>query len=340
MSSSVILQPLTSDEAKDFLAPPIQAKLNALPLRQVPISLPLADPGSWKSILHQHRPEILLCAWGCPPLPEDLPVGQPGQLRYVAYLAGSVKKLVPRKLIENGLLVTNWGNAISRTISECGLLLILTAMRRAGYWNVAMHRDGGWKDGMKTVTQSLFCRSVGLHGFGAIAQEMIPLLRPFDVSISAFSPSVPDSIFQKYGVTRSHSLEHLFAEHDVIVELAPYTPKNHHIVTEKLLRSIRPGGAFINIGRGPVVDEAALIRVARDRLNDLQIGLDVYETEPLPKDSPLRGIPNIALLPHIAGPTKDRRQDTASFAIENLSRFLQGQPLESQITLDIYDRAT
>jgi phosphoglycerate dehydrogenase-like enzyme len=258
----------------------------------------------------------------------------------VAYLAGSVKKLVPRKLIENGLLVTNWGNAISRTISECGLLLILTAMRRSGYWNVAMHRDGAWKDGMKTITQSLFCRSIGLHGFGAIAQEMIPLLRPFDVSISAFSPSVPDAVFQKYGVTRSTSLEHLFSQHDIVVELAPYTEKNHHIVTEKLLRSIRPGGTFINIGRGAVVDEAALIRVARDRAADLQIGLDVYETEPLPKDSPLRGLPNVALLPHIAGPTKDRRQDTASFAIENLQRFLQGKPLESMITLDVYDRAT
>jgi len=89
-----------------------------------------------------------------------------------------------------------------------------------------------------------------------------------------------------------------------------------------------------------VVDEAALIRVARDRAADLQIGLDVYEIEPLPKDSPLRGLPNVALLPHIAGPTKDRRQDTASFAIENLQRFLQGKPLESVITLDVYDRAT
>ena len=340
MSKPALFIPLTPEEGKDFLPPSVQAKLDSLPFRQIPISLPLTDPSSWRSLLNQHQPEALLCAWGCPALPEDLPVGQPGQLRYVAYLAGSVKKLVPRKLIENGLLVTNWGNAISRTISECGLLLILTAMRRAGYWNVAMHRDGAWKDGMKTVTQSLFCRSIGLHGFGAIAQEMIPLLRPFDVSISAFSPSVPDSIFEKYGVNRSPSLEHLFSQHDIIVELAPYTPKNHHIVTEKLLRSIRPGGAFINIGRGPVVDEAALIRVARDRINDLQIGLDVYETEPLPKDSPLRGIPNIALLPHIAGPTKDRRQDTASFAIENLARFLHGEPLESRITLDVYDRAT
>ncbi|NBR69587.1 MAG: hydroxyacid dehydrogenase [Verrucomicrobia bacterium] len=340
MSSPALLIPLTTEEGKDFLPPKVQAKLDSLPLRQIPVPLPLSDPAAWKALLQKHQPEALLCAWGCPPLPEDLPVGKPGQLRYVAYLAGSVKKLVPRKLIENGLLVSNWGNAISRTISECGLLLILTAMRRAGYWNVAMHRDGGWKDGMKTVTQSLFCRSIGLHGFGAIAQEMIPLLRPFDVTISAFSPSVPDTVFQKFGVTRSTSLEHLFSENDIVVELAPYTPKNHHIVTEKLLRSIRPGGAFINIGRGAVVDEAALIRVARDRTDDLQIGLDVYETEPLPKGSALRGLPNVALLPHIAGPTKDRRQDTASFAIENLQRFLQGKPLESLITLDVYDRAT
>ena len=340
MASPVLLIPLTSEERKDFLTQPVQSQLDSLPLRQAPLSLPLSDPSEWKKHLTESKAEALLCAWGCPPLPDDLPVGKPGQLRYVAYLAGSVKKLVPRKLIENGLLVTNWGNAISRTISECGLLLILTAMRRSGYWNVAMHRDGAWKDGMKTVTQSLFCRSIGLHGFGAIAQEMIPLLRPFDVSISAFSPSVPDAVFQKYGVTRSTSLEHLFSQHDIVVELAPYTEKNHHIVTEKLLRSIRPGGVFINIGRGAVVDETALIQVARDRVADLQIGLDVYETEPLPKDSPLRGLPNIALLPHIAGPTKDRRQDTASFAIENLHRFLQGKTLESLITLDVYDRAT
>ena len=165
MSSPVLLIPMTSEEGKDFLPPAVQNKLNSLSLHQVPVSLPLGDPASWKSLLEKHQPEALLCAWGCPPLPDDLPVGKSGQLRYVAYLAGSVKKLVPRKLIENGLLVTNWGNAISRTISECGLLLILTAMRRSAYWNVAMHRDGAWKDGMKTVTQSLFCRSIGLHGF-------------------------------------------------------------------------------------------------------------------------------------------------------------------------------
>ena len=112
MSKPALFIPLTPEEGKDFLPPPVQAKLDSLPFRQIPISLPLTDPSSWRSLLNQHQPEALLCAWGCPALPEDLPVGQAGQLRYVAYLAGSVKKLVPRKLIENGLLVTNWGNAI------------------------------------------------------------------------------------------------------------------------------------------------------------------------------------------------------------------------------------
>lgn len=340
MSAPVVLTALTQTERDDFLTSSVQTNLDSLSLRQVPLPLPLADPASWPKQVVDSKAEALLCAWGCPPLPSDLPVAGPGQLRYVAYLAGSVRKLVPRSLIEKGLQVTNWGSSVSRTISECGLLLILSAMRRSSHWNVAMHRDGAWKDGMKTVTQSLFCRSIGLHGFGAIAQELIPLLRPFGVSISAFSPSVPDAVFQKSGVTRSTSLEHLFSQHDIIVELAPYTPKNHHIVTEKLLRSIPSGGVFINIGRGAVVDEAALARVAKDRIDDLQIGLDVYETEPLPEDSPLRGLSNIALLPHIAGPTKDRRQDTASFAIENLQSFLQGKPLQSLITLDVYDRAT
>ncbi|MEY3481435.1 MAG: D-3-phosphoglycerate dehydrogenase, partial [Verrucomicrobiota bacterium] len=226
------------------------------------------------------------------------------------------------------------------TVAECGLLLTLMAMRRASHWAVAMHREGGWKDGMRTVTQSLFGRSIGIHGFGHIAQQMVPLLRPFGGRISAYSPSVPDSIFAEHGVQRADSLEELFAGNDVIIELAPYSPKNHHIVTEKLLRSIRPGGVFVNIGRGAVVDEAALVRVAKERADDLQVALDVYENEPLPKDSPLRGIPNVALLPHIAGPTKDRRRDSTALALDNLEKFVRGEEIPGLITPEVYDRAT
>ncbi|HKK19394.1 MAG TPA: hydroxyacid dehydrogenase [Opitutales bacterium] len=339
MMNPKLLIALTEDEKKDFLPPKVLARLDELPLDIEWLDLPLESVEDWPGILAEKKPDALMAAWACPRLPDDLTVGE-GGLRYVAYLAGSIRKLVPRELLVNGLQVTNWGNSISRTISECGLLLTLSAMRRASRWSVAMHRDGAWKQGLQTVTQSLFERRVGIHGFGNIAQQMVPLLKPFDVSISAFSPSVPDAVFEDLGVARSNSLEELFSQNDVIIELAPYHERNHHIVTEKLLRSIPPGGAFVNIGRGAVVDEAAMIRVAKDRADDLQLALDVYEKEPLARDSPLRGLPNVALLPHIAGPTKDRRCDSSLIAIENLARLARGEPIGDAITPEQFDRAT
>jgi phosphoglycerate dehydrogenase-like enzyme len=87
-----------------------------------------------------------------------------------------------------------------------------------------------------------------------------------------------------------------------------------------------------------VVDEADLLRVARE--GRLQIALDVFEHEPLPADSPLRGLPNVTLLPHLAGPTRDRRRDAGALALKNLRAYLRGEPLEAVVTLEVYDRST
>ena len=340
MKTPKVLVALTEAEEADFLPPKIRARLEDLPIELHWIRTPLQAPEQWPEILKSCSPDALIAAWSCPRLPDDLPVGGENDLKYLAYLAGSIRKAVPRELLVRGLLATNWGSSISRTISECGLLLILSAMRRASYWSLAMHRDGGWKQGLQTVTQSLFEKRVGIHGFGQIAQKLVPLLKPFDVEISTYSPSVPEELLAEMDVKRSPSLESLFADNEVVVELAPYHEKNHHIVTEELLRSIPPGGVFVNIGRGAVVDEAALIRVAKERADDLQVGLDVFEKEPLAVDSELRGLPNVALLPHIAGPTKDRRCDSTLLAIENLTRFARGEAVEDVVTPDIFDRST
>jgi phosphoglycerate dehydrogenase-like enzyme len=124
----------------------------------------------------------------------------------------------------------------------------------------------------------------------------------------------------------------------VVVELAAAIPENHHMVTEKHLRSMPEGAVFVNVGRGCVVDEQALIRVARE--GRLQIALDVFENEPLPAGSPLRGLPNVTLLPHLGGPTRDRRRDCGALALRNLGTFLRGEPLNGAISLEVYDRST
>jgi phosphoglycerate dehydrogenase-like enzyme len=340
MKEPTLLIALTEAETANFLTAEAREQLEQLPFRVETVRLPLSADCHWPSILEAVKPDALLAAWACPRLPDDLSVAHEGGLQYVAYLAGSVKELVPRELIARGLKVTNWGNSISRTISECGLLLILSAMRRASHWSVAMHRDGAWKQGFKTVTQSLFERPIGLHGFGNISQQLVPLLKPFGGVISTFSPSVPNAVLEELGVKRTDSLEALFAENEVIVEVAAYHTKNHHIVTESLLRSIPSGGVFVNIGRGAVVDEAALIRVAQERSDDLQLGLDVFEEEPLPADSPLRGMSNVALLPHIAGPTGDRCCDSGTQAVSYLARFAHGESVSDTISTEQFDRAT
>lgn len=295
-------------------------------------------PEQWPALLLESGCEVLVAAWSTPPIPEELPAeGQP--LRYVCSLVGGVKRHVSRDQIERGLLVTNWGSSISRTIAESALMLILMALRRTAYWHEVLHHQNGWrKIPGEANALSLFERRVGVHGFGRVARELVGLLRPFGVRITTYCPSVPDELLGEFGVKRAESLEALFSQNDVLVELAGLTDETYKSVTEPLLRSLPDDGVFVNVGRGPVVDEEALIRVARE--DRIRIALDVFCHEPLSEDSPLRRLNNVVLMPHQSGPTRDRMRDVGAFALENLGRYFNGQPLEALIDPFLYEHMT
>lgn len=323
---------MTEQEKVEFMPSDLEARLRGLLPDLTWVEAPLEED-QWHKLLNETRPEIVLCAWETPPLPPE--AGE--YLKYCCFLCGSVRKLVPRALIEGGLKVTNWGSTVSNTVAECSLLLILCALRRVGNWSVGMRTEGKWKSGRHPDTLSLFGRRVGLHGLGAISRDLVKLLEPFNVELSAYSPSVPDETFQKLNVRRSESLEDLFSTADVLVELAPGKPANHHLVGDDLLKLLPEQAVFVNLGRGMVVDEEALARASK---RGLHIGLDVYQNEPLPVDSPLRGLDNITLLPHLGGPTPDRRRDCGQLCLDNLENYLNNKPLTNLIDLGIYDRAT
>ncbi|HMP83931.1 MAG TPA: hydroxyacid dehydrogenase [Verrucomicrobiota bacterium] len=337
MNNPSAIVALTDSEAAEFFPGPMWSELENLLPHYRRVRLPLADVAEWQKLWAESPAEILVSAWQTPPLNGPINPVDLKSLRYVCYLAGSVRRLIPRDLLANGLVVTNWGNSIASTVAECALMLTLMAMRRASYWAIAMHRERLWKS-ESSITQSLIGRRVGLHGFGVISQSLVPMLRPFSSQIQTYSPRVPDSELARLGVARAASLEALFSTSDVVVELAAATPENYHLVNESHLRMIPDGGVFVNVGRGSVVDESALVRVARD--GKIQIALDVFEREPLPADSPLRGLPNVTLLPHLGGPTRDRRRDSGALALKNLKAFLQNKPQEAVVSLDVYDRST
>ena len=328
-----LLATLTPEELRDFLPEPLFGQV-----RTISPVFSTWDPAGrtaveFAAILAEANPEVLLACWKTPPLPATLPP----HLRYVCYLCGSVRRLISREQIERGLIVTNWGGSISRIVAEWALFHILSCLRRATHWTLAMHNEGGWKNG-GTETASLFGRRIGLHGFGQIARELVQLLRPFNPLIACFAPDLTPQLEATHGISRAPSLETLFAENDIIVELAPLNAGTKGIVQEKHLRLIRPGGVFVNVGRGAVVDETALLRVAQE--GKIMIGLDVYGVEPLPVDSPFRGLRNVTLTPHIAGPTTDRRRDAGGFAAGNLAAYATGRPLQAVITPAVYDTST
>lgn len=332
-----LLVALTETEWSLFFPGEMADQLRSLDMTLTAISPEKLSTQQWRQIIQKEQPEVILGAWGLPILPEDTETLTSGRLRYLCYLAGSVRQKIMRSHLEEGLIVTNWGDTISRTVAEGGLTLILAALRRLAHWQLAMHLEAAWRSALPD-TGSLFERRVGIHGFGAIARALVPLLKPFDVHISTYSPSVPDSLLEELGVARASDLESLFSTHDVIVELAALTPRNRNSVGADLLRRITPGGVFVNIGRGRVVNGDDLVEVARE--GKIMIGLDVFWEEPLPVDSPLRGMRNVVLTPHLAGPTTDRHQDSGRQAIQNLRRYQTGEPLLAAITPEIFDRST
>ena len=281
------------------------------------------------------QPEIIITGWGTAPLTMEAYRASP-DLKYLCHCAGTVRKIVTRETLEAGLLVSNWGALPARTVAEASLMMTLAGLRKVSGF-VRSLDAGGWRDDGFTG-DSLFGRTVGLQGLGMIAQEFVRLLGPFGVEISAYSPNCPGEVFERLGVTREPDLARLYSANDVISIHASNTPENHHIVGKKILDGMKNGAVLVNTARGAIIDETALL----DKLKEGNIwaALDVFETEPLPEDSPLRGLANVLLMPHQGGPTTDRRPDMGLHALENLTRYVNGEEVTDVVTARRYDMIT
>lgn len=331
--SKIVIACISQNEFRDFLLPNIEES-------SWPYTVEFYDSANGTEALieklNENDSEVLITAWSSPKLPEDMRQQVPS-LKYIAHCCGTICRFLPRKLIEDGIMVTNWGNVIADTVAEHCLLQTLGALRRMAKWQLDMHTKKDWRP-QNYESFTLFGKKVGLHGFGVCSREFVKLVKPFGVKIQAYSPHVPDEIFEEFDATRANTLEELFSSNDIIVDLASLTPKTKGIVTEKLLRMIPEGGVFVNSGRGAVIDEDAMARVAKE--GKIQFALDVFTQEPLPADSPLRGLDNVFLSPHIGGPTIDRRYMGGLSALENTAAYFRGETLNSTINTGQYDRMT
>ncbi len=276
----------------------------------------------------------LLTGWGTPDItPAVLEAAR--DLRIIAHSAGSVRRLIPKAALAQGIAVTHAAPLIAEAVAEFTVFGMLLGLRWPHRQNAWMHEGRPWSETRATGGHLLEAQRVGLIGCGYVARRVITKLQGFGMPISVYDPYLPDERAAELGVTRV-SLEELFSTCSVIANHAPTTPETDGMVTTEHFQSLPDGAVFVNNARARAVDQDAMIaELATGRIRAV---LDVFNPEPLPPDSPLRGMENVFLTPHMAGQADDTRMRQGAAMVDELERFLRDEPLRYSITLETYDR--
>ncbi|MBK8047564.1 MAG: 2-hydroxyacid dehydrogenase [Anaerolineales bacterium] len=204
-------------------------------------------------------------------------------------------------------------------LAECRGIARAHAALAAGVWRGDLYR-------YDRTGRELSGQVIGLIGLGAVAQQLVPYLRPFGLHIVAYDPFVSPARFAELGVEQV-DLPTLLARSDFVSIHARLTPQTTNMIGRAELAQMKPGAYLINTARGGLVDYAALYdALASGHLGGA--GIDCYPEEPPPPDWPLLKLPNVTLTPHIAGASQGSAQRGADDVAADVANFVAGRPLE------------
>ena len=205
-----------------------------------------------------------------------------------------------------GVIVANVPDYCLEDVAEHALTLLLAALRQLGRQDRAL-RQGVWTRELARPTRRLRGQTLGFLGFGRIARALAEKTRGLGPRLIAHDPFVPAEAAAPYNV-RLVDLEQLLRTSDMISVHTPLTPDTRRLLGAREFARMKPTAVLVNTSRGPVIDETALIRALQEG-QILAAGLDVFEEEPLPADSPLRRLDNVVLTPHTAAYSEDAVDD-------------------------------
>ncbi|MDU8499705.1 D-glycerate dehydrogenase [Pseudomonas syringae] len=227
-------------------------------------------------------------------------------------------------LSERGILLTNTPDVLTESTADLGFSLIMSSARRVAELD-AYTKAGQWTRSIEPphFGTDVHGKTLGIVGMGNIGAAIARRGRlGFNMPILYSGNSRKTELEQELGA-QFRSLDQLLAEADFVCLVVPLSEKTKHLIGRRELSLMKPGAILINIARGPIVDEPALIEALQNG-TIRGAGLDVYEKEPL-KESPLFQLKNAVTLPHIGSATTETRQAMADRAYNNLRSALLGE---------------
>lgn len=262
-------------------------------------------------------------------LPRDILARTP-RLKWLQMMSAGVDRLRNTEIWQSRVTITGVSGIHATPIGEFVLGLMLMFAKGAPLC-FQMKQKREWQRFRPTLLRA---KTVGIIGLGSIGREVARLSKAFGMRVIATRRSARQAGKARYVDTLlpREQMPRLLAGSDFVVLAVPLTDETYQIIGEAELKAMKPTAYLINIGRGNLVDEAALIR-ALDEKRIAGAGLDVTATEPLPRESRLWDFDNVILSPHIAGGMEDYMIRATELFCENLRRYLSGKKL-----LNVIDR--
>ena len=242
------------------------------------------------------------------------------------------------ELTRQGVMLMHTPEVLTETTADMIFTLILCAGRRAAELHM-MVRKGGWQAavGPEHFGTDVYGKTLGIIGLGRIGEAVAQRAHHgFNMNILYHNRSVNKAAEAKFEA-RFCNLDELLRQSDFVCLVLPLSDQTHKLIGPDELRKMKADAFLINGGRGPVIDERALIE-ALENGTIRGAGLDVYEQEPLPTDSPLMRLPNVVTLPHIGSATHETRYAMAALAVDNLLAALQQRATRNCVNPEVLNR--
>lgn len=259
--------------------------------------LRIIEPGKSATELATLMPDADCLLVGLAPITAEVLAGAPNCKVVVRYGVG-VDNVDLDAATAQGVVVAHVPDVHRREVANHTIMLLLAATRKLIPQDRAI-REGGWSIGPLAPTPRLYEQTIGLVACGHIAREVAKRARAMSMRVIGYDPYVDRALSEDAGIEMIDSLPDLLAQSDVVSVHAPTTDETRHMLNAAAFAQMKDSAYLINTARGPVVDGAALIEALQSRAI-AGAGLDVHEPEPLPVDSPLRGMDNVVLTPHSA----------------------------------------
>jgi len=240
------------------------------------------------------------------------------RLKWVQVLGTGTDRVADAKTLNADAVVTNMPGIHGAPVSEAAIALMLALARNVPLTMKAQ----GERQWMRVPGPLLDGKTAAIFGVGTIASALAPRLKALGMRVIGIS-SAPREVAGFEHIHPREALVDIARECDYFILLTPLSPATHRIVGENVFRAMKRGARFINIGRGATVDEDALVRALADG-HLAGAGLDVFTTEPLPKDHALWSAPNVVITPHMGGLYREYAERALPTIEENLRRFLAG----------------